>query len=169
MVSFLISGLGAWDEGPVPNIDVRGFGEDGVPGQWHPWVMTPSSVLSESLSRVCRVRPFQPLVLEPACLSTCLIVPYLICPGTSLRNWQSRLRPSSVCGAGASLKVGWVKTAPPCTSASGKPLTKILGVPELRSQQCLGSCARSPLWPWEVVKRAPWKAGEHCPYLGHPP
>lgn len=75
---------------------------------------------------------------------TCLIAACLICPGTSPRNWRSRLRPSSVCGARASLRVGWVRRAPPCTSASGRLLTKTLGAPELRSQQCPGSCARSP-------------------------
>ncbi|XP_059986529.1 tRNA-dihydrouridine(20) synthase [NAD(P)+]-like isoform X4 [Lagenorhynchus albirostris] len=64
--------------------------------------------------------------------------------GTSPRNWRSRLQPSSVCGARASLRVGCVRRVPPCTSASGRPLTKTLGTPELRSQSCLGSCARSP-------------------------
>nr|XP_014593914.2 tRNA-dihydrouridine(20) synthase [NAD(P)+]-like isoform X2 [Equus caballus] len=68
----------------------------------------------------------------------------LLC-GTSPRNWRSRLRPSSVCGARAFLRVDWVRRAPPCTSASGRPLTKTPRAPEFRSQQCLGSCARSHL------------------------
>ncbi|XP_016056249.1 PREDICTED: tRNA-dihydrouridine(20) synthase [NAD(P)+]-like isoform X3 [Miniopterus natalensis] len=65
--------------------------------------------------------------------------------GTSPRNWRSRLQPSSVCGARASLRVGWVRRALLCTSVRGRHPTKTLGAPELRSQQYLGSCARSPL------------------------
>lgn len=43
-------------EGLIQALAWEGWG-DGVPGQWHPWVVTPSSVLSESLTRVLRVRP----------------------------------------------------------------------------------------------------------------
>lgn len=71
----------------------------------------------------------------------------------------------SVCGAGASPRVGWVRRVLPYTSASESALTKILEAPELKSRDCLGSCAKSPLWPWEVVKRACGKAGDHCPCL----
>ncbi|KAF6077327.1 dihydrouridine synthase 2 [Phyllostomus discolor] len=65
--------------------------------------------------------------------------------GTSLRNWRNRLQPSSVYGARASLRVGWVRRAPPCTSVSERHLNKTLRAPELRTQQSLGICARSPL------------------------
>ncbi|XP_075392473.1 tRNA-dihydrouridine(20) synthase [NAD(P)+]-like isoform X3 [Tenrec ecaudatus] len=83
--------------------------------------------------------------------------------GTSPRNWPNRLQPLSVCEAGASPRADWVTRAPPCTNASERPLTKILGTPALRTQRSLGNCARSPLWPWEMGKRACRKAGDCCP------
>ncbi|XP_052511941.1 tRNA-dihydrouridine(20) synthase [NAD(P)+]-like isoform X2 [Budorcas taxicolor] len=91
----------------------------------------------------CMKRSSGPWIASSLLLSLLLNKSTSLPCGTSPRNWRSRLQPSFVCGARASQRVGWVRRAPPCTSASGRPLTRTLGTPQLRSQPCLGSCARS--------------------------